>query len=344
MGLRNYLCIIDNRRCRQTTPGKANPENKDVRNRAHDHGLDDAPVRNKLVLDQPIKGVVMRVGSGKSQVTMPAVMLVLLLCLPAGLQAMSRKASVHTSHPLVSSVAGNVSVKGQGQSIWKSVERGTLLLSGDLIRTESNGRAQIRFASGTMVLYEDTEIMIPTTGPRERKKDIRSVVVKEGRALLDLSVTADEGDFRFKTGNTHGQARGSMFTVSYVGWGTAINVYRGEVRVSQMDVHVEKASSLVPGSSLRVEEGEVSCRIIRFDPRSAVKSYRKNIFPHLDATSGLPGRDETDPEGSEREELLAGLTDGDSREGSGSDTRSNGEGRDAPGEETVGDVSSSVKD
>ena len=103
-------------------------------------------------------------------VKIPTVMLAIILCLPAGLQAMSRKASVHTSHPLVSSVAGNVSVKGQGQSTWEAVERGTLLLSGDLIRTESNGRAQIRFASGTMVLYEDTEIMIPHHGTPGKKK------------------------------------------------------------------------------------------------------------------------------------------------------------------------------
>lgn len=287
----------------------------------------------------------MRPGSERSEfMTVPVVILAILLCLPAGLQAMSRKAPVHTSHPLVSSVAGNVSVKGQGQSTWEAVKRGTLLLSGDLIRTESNGRAQIRFASGTMELYEGTEVLIPTTGARERKKDIRDVVVKEGRAMVNLGETWDKGTFRFSTGNARGQATDSMFTVSYLGEGTVVNVFRGEARVSYLEAHGEKTSSLVSGSSLRIEDEEASGRIVRFDPRSAVRSYRKNISPVLDTVSGLPGRDETDPEGSEREELLAGLIDGDSREGSGSDTSSNGEGRDAPGEETVGDVSSSVKD
>ena len=183
-------------------------------------------------------------------VKISVVMVVMLLCFPAGLGAMSRTGPVHFSHPLVSYVTGDVAVKGRGPSVWEPVEKGTLLLSGDEIRTESNGRAQIRFASGTIELYEGTEIQIPTTGNLERRKDIRDVMVKKGRVLVDIGVTEDEGAFRFRTPNAHGLARGSMITVSYLEAGTAVNVYRGEARVSYQDGYGERISSLVPGSSL----------------------------------------------------------------------------------------------
>jgi len=228
-------------------------------------------------------------GSGRTSAGMPAVgMLFVFLCLPAGLDAMSRVPTVYNSHPAVSHAAGQVVVRGQGRSAWEPVERGTLLLSGDVVRTGSKGRARISFMSGSMELYEGTEIHIPTTGKHERRKDIREVVVTEGRVLLDIDLKGGEGSFQYRTGNAWGQARTSLFTVSYLREGTAINIYTGEAQVSCHDGYGERISSLVMGSSVRIEEKRATGRIMRFDPRKAVEDYGKNISPMLDAGSGLP--------------------------------------------------------
>jgi len=227
--------------------------------------------------------------------------MVVLLCLPAGLYAMSRKPPVFNSHPLVSHASGDVLVRSQGESAWEPVERGTLLLSGDVLRTGSKGRARIRFTSGSMELYEETEIRIPTIGKQERRKDIREVVVTAGRALLDIAVKEEGGSFLYRTGNAWGQTRKSLFTVSYLRDGTTVNIYTGEAHASSHDGYGLRISSLVTGSSLRIEgEGE-SGRIIRFDPREAIEAYGKNISPMLDEVSGLPvvGRDMSRTKGQE---------------------------------------------
>ena len=248
-----------------------------------------------------------RTGSGQPEPgKVLALILPLFLFLPTGLHAMSRTIPVQTSHPLVSSVAGDVTVKGRGQSTWEPVERGTLLLSGDVIRTNFNGRANISFESGTMELCEGTEIRIPTTGTNERKKDIRDLEVREGRVFLAIAMAGEEGSFRFSTGNTRGEVTGSMLSVSFLGEGTAVNVYRGEAQVS----HGERTSSLVPGSSLSIQEGEPLGSISRFDPGPAVKNYRRKVSPGLNVTSGLPDMDERESNPDEREQVWASM-DGD---------------------------------
>jgi len=213
--------------------------------------------------------------------------LIILLFLPAGLFAMSRKAPVHTSHPVVVDVTGAVMVKGQGQLFWEPVERGTLLFSSDVIRSSFGGRASIRFASGAMEMYEDTELQISSTGDQERKKDIRGVLVRYGSVLFDISVDEASGSFIFKTGNTHGTAADALLTLSYLGAGTAVNVYRGEARFSRSEGSLVTITSLVPGSSLRVEQADAVGNLVRFDPRADQKNYRKGTLPRLNEISGL---------------------------------------------------------
>lgn len=232
-------------------------------------------------------------------------MLFFLLCHPAGSTAMSQKASVHISHPVVGDVTGDVMVQGRGKSKWEPVERGTLLFSGDVIRSRSGGMASIRFASGKMELYEDTEIQIPSIGTQERKKDVRDVVVKSGRILMDISMAGRKSSFIFRTDNIQGQVNRSMFTVSYAGKGTAVNVYQGDVQVVQAGVYGKRTSSLVPGSSLRIEKGDMAGRVALFDPQSAVKNYRKKITPHLDKITGLPANVGIETKGSETDTVVA---------------------------------------
>jgi len=213
-----------------------------------------------------------------------------LLLLPAELLAMSKNNPGKISHPAVSSVSGEVSVKARGQSIWEPVEKGTLLLAGDFVRSGPEGRVRISFASGNIWLFENGELQIPSTGERERKKDIRELVIIKGTAFMDINMDGEAGTFRFKTQYAYGKARNSRFTVSSQGGKTVFNVYAGEANVSKADAHGEIASSLIPGTSMILEDGAGLSRMVRFDPRSAMKSYSRKIFPDLDPTTGLPAK------------------------------------------------------
>jgi len=227
---------------------------------------------------------------------MVLLILTTLLFLPGKLQAMSKRMSISTSHPLVTEVSGKVLVRGQGRSEWEPVERGTLVLAGDVVRTGPHSRARIGFASGSMELYEETQVLIPSIGTRERSRDIREIVVAGGRLLVAVDPGENGGTFLYRTGNVQGRTGGSLFTVSYVHEGTAVNIYTGEAQVAYYQGRRQVVSSLVKGSSLRVGEGDAIGRITRFDPQRAVEAYGNNVRPLLDPGTGLPA-EKNDPEG-----------------------------------------------
>ena len=66
-----------------------------------------------------------------------------------------------------------------------------------MIRSSFGARASIRFASGAMEMYEDTELQISSTGDQKREKDIRGVVVRYGSVLfVRFDPRADQENYR----------------------------------------------------------------------------------------------------------------------------------------------------
>ena len=214
--------------------------------------------------------------------------------------AMSQTGPVNVSHPVVTTVDGEMTVRGKGQSVWERVDRGTLLLEGDVVRTAQGSRAQIRFLSGRMELYSDTEIEVPSISEQDRRRDIRELEVKRGCVLLDVNADGEDKTFRFRTGKVSGQTAGSILTVSDRGQGTAVNLYMGEAIVSHGDNYSRKTSSLVPGSSIRVV-GSMS-NFASFDPEKVIRNYNRNMIPAIDEATGLhidiqaSGRSDADTE------------------------------------------------
>ncbi|MGD8353889.1 MAG: hypothetical protein PVJ01_06950, partial [Pseudomonadota bacterium] len=116
------------------------------------------------------------------------IIIITALFLPAGLAAMSKRGPVYISHPVVSGVDGQVLVKALNQNLWEPIEEGSLLLPGDALRSGPGAHARIKFASGTIELYEKGEVKFPSLGDRERKKDIRELVLKSGSAFVDINL------------------------------------------------------------------------------------------------------------------------------------------------------------
>lgn len=259
-------------------------------------------------MDSLISSYRMRTFPGKLRIkSICAAALVTALLFPAHLSAMSRKAAVHISHPVVDKVAGNVVVLGRGQTEWEPVAGGTLLLSGDVIRTGMSGRATIRFASGQIELFENSEIVIPTIGNQERKKDIKELAIIKGSVFLDIKVDRRIGVFSFKSGNLNGQATRSLLTVSKRATETVVKVYNGDAQVSQAIGPGEKITSLVPGTSLKVQKTSSSGELGRFDPRLVLESYRKGTIPNPEITLYHYETAADVNNGSQKENLQAGL-------------------------------------
>ena len=231
----------------------------------------------------------MSAGSGRSDVLkISAVMLAIFLCLPAGLRAMSSgEEPGKVYHPQVRETIGPVVVKGAQGSIWEPVEEGMLLLSGDVLKTDKVGFARIEFASGIIELYETTVLAIPSIGVQDRKKDIQEVSIEEGKALFDINPLGVERGFEFRTKNIQGGVKGTMFTVSYLDGGTSVNVYRGVVRVSDLERSESSQVELLAGNTVRVEKRTDFRGVQKFDPELALDNYRNNIPPGLDG-KGFP--------------------------------------------------------
>jgi hypothetical protein len=190
-------------------------------------------------------------------------------------------------HPQIRETRGPVMVKGAKYSIWEPAEEGMLLLTGDVLRTEKGGFARIEFASGIIELYETTVLIIPSIDVVAEKNDIREVIIEEGKTLFDINHTGVENGFQFRTKNVQGGVKGTLFTVSYLNDGTAVNVYRGEVLVSDLDGTPGTMTSLAKGKALRVEGDSGFGNTMGFDPDFALEDYKYNIPPGLDE-KGLP--------------------------------------------------------
>lgn len=190
-------------------------------------------------------------------------------------------------HPLITAVEGIVKVKGTQFSVWEPAQVGTLLLSGDIVRTEAESRAEIQFLSGKVQLYENSVMIIPSIGVQLRKKDIEEVIVQDGSALFDINPLGVEREFEFRTKNVQGGVKGTMFTVTYMDQTTSVNVYDGVVEVSDTERNDDSKVKLNKGDSLMVEDSSGFGKVKGFDPSFALEQYENNIPPGL-VGKGLP--------------------------------------------------------
>ena len=202
----------------------------------------------------------------------------LLLCLPAVVVAMSSAdGAPEAFHPTITEVKGQVEVKSIKYPVWEEVQEGMLLLTGDILRTKKGGFARIEFASGIIELYETTVMVIPSIGVQDRKKDIQEVIVDEGKALFDIDPLGVERGFEFRTKNIQGGVKGTLFTVSYLEGGTAVNVYRGKVQVSDLEGSEDTQVELLAGYAVRVENRTDFSNVQEFDPESGLEEFNNKV-------------------------------------------------------------------
>jgi hypothetical protein len=261
---------------------------------------------------------------------------VLLLHLVASAGNLKGDGSGSVYHPLITHVDGTVRVMGKEHSVWEPAEVGTLLLSGDIVKTGANASAEIMFLSGRVRLYQNSVLIIPSTGVQSRKKDIKEIFVEKGNALFDINPLGVRREFEFKTRNVQGGVKGTRFAVSYLENGTSVVVYRGKVVISDLHRSQETKRDLTAGTAIRVEGGGSFSKAWGFDPEIDIEKYNYAIPPGLDS-KGMPSEHKANPKNkgvrkkgrsgsglsSNETSIDAGVTDqGDNDQGN-SDTETN---------------------
>jgi hypothetical protein len=176
---------------------------------------------------------------------------------------------------------------GKEHSVWEPAEVGTLLLSGDIVKTGANASAEIMFLSGKVRLYQNSVLIIPSTGVQSRKKDIKEIILEKGNALFDINPLGVRREFEFKTRNVQGGVKGTKFTVSYLENGTSVVVFRGKVIISDLQRSQETKRDLTAGTAIRVESEGPFNKARGFDPDIEIDKYNYALPPGLDSR-GMP--------------------------------------------------------
>jgi hypothetical protein len=220
-----------------------------------------------------------------------------LLLLPLVVYAGNTKGDGNDTvyHPLITHIDGTVQVMGKNHSVWEPAEVGTLLLSGDIVKTGADANAEIMFMSGKVQLYQNSVLIIPSTGVQTRKKDIKEIIVENGSALFEINPVGVKREFEFKTRNVQGGVKGTKFTVSYLDNGTSVTVYRGKVVVSDLDRSEGTKRDLRGGMALRVEDEGPFDKPRGFDPDFNIDDYKYKVPPGLDSV-GLPADYSANPD------------------------------------------------
>jgi hypothetical protein len=173
------------------------------------------------------------------------------------------KQDLRTIHPIVTEVRGDVKVKGVKYGIWEPVEKRMLVLSGDMIKTGPDSQVRLEFASGMIDLYSSTLLFIPSISVMDL-----DVTLAQGKAKFDISHRDQARQFHYRTGNSSGQVKGTLFVVHAEEGQTMVAVYRGAVDV--MDASGSEASrvSLVKGDYVTINSTNDINKVATFDVAS----------------------------------------------------------------------------
>ena len=145
--------------------------------------------------------------------TAAIVLAVFLMVFSMDLRAEERNTA--SSPPVVTSVEGSVKIIGKSGPAWRTARVGTLLRSGDRVKTGPKSISEIRFPSGKIRLYENSVLIVPDIRGRGGDRDIRRVVVRDGSAVFDINPQGVRRKFEFRTRNVQGGVKGTRFAVGY---------------------------------------------------------------------------------------------------------------------------------
>lgn len=209
-----------------------------------------------------------------------AIMLAVILLTPAIAFGMA-SFDFPVVSPVVTFVAGDVTIKGTGETGWDPAELGQLLSSGDAIRTGPASKAEISFATGKIRLYENTVIIVPEVVDEGDKEDIRGVTLDDGAGLFRIKKRGVEKGFEVKTSNIIAGVKGTLFAVVHrkAEDYSRVAVYSGIVEVTDIRRNPDTLTPLKKGTVMDVLEDLGFGDMDHFEPGNVWKEWEKLTNP-----------------------------------------------------------------
>lgn len=160
------------------------------------------------------------------------------LCLAVGVIAVKAGSDI-----VLANATGQVEVRNNQATAWKSVSTGAALHLGDVIRTGSQSKAEIRFESGIIRMYENTILELPAQPQQQKVSEdsgqLRKVFLSRGRSLFEIFKNRLNGGFEVTSPSLIAGVKGTTFRVSEEEGMKGVTVFEGVVSVINRLRHEE---------------------------------------------------------------------------------------------------------
>ncbi len=144
---------------------------------------------------------------------------------------------------VLANATGQVEVRNNQATAWKSVSTGAALHLGDVIRTGSQSKAEIRFESGIIRMYENTILELPAQPQQQKVSEdsgqLRKVFLSRGRSLFEIFKNRLNGGFEVTSPSLIAGVKGTTFRVSEEEGMKGVTVFEGVVSVINRLRHEE---------------------------------------------------------------------------------------------------------
>jgi hypothetical protein len=145
---------------------------------------------------------------------------------------------------VLTNATGQVEVRNNQASTWKSASPGTSLHLGDVIRTGAQSKAVVRFESGIIRMYENTILELPSQSQQLKVSDdsgqLRKVFLSKGRSLFEIFKNRLNGGFEVTSPSLIAGVKGTTFRVTEEEGIKGVTVFEGIVSVTNRLRHEER--------------------------------------------------------------------------------------------------------
>lgn len=165
---------------------------------------------------------------------------------------------------LLVAVQSSVELKRAGQVTYETVSRSTSISQGDAVRTDSKGRARIKWPNGTItVVEEDSEIIVTTLQDGGNKSSIQLVL---GDVWAKVNRVLGTGEYyEIESDDAVAAVRGTVFRMRHRNNETSVQGIERTVRLMRKDAQGKRNEA----SAVDLPEGFASDRIARLGQSQA---------------------------------------------------------------------------
>jgi hypothetical protein len=145
---------------------------------------------------------------------------------------------------VLANATGQVEVRNNQATAWKSASTGTSLHLGDVIRTGAQSKVEIRFESGIIRMYENTILELPSQSQELKVSNdsgqLRKVFLSRGRSLFEIFKNRLNGGFEVTSPSLIAGVKGTTFRVTEEEKMKGVTVFEGIVSVTNRQRHEER--------------------------------------------------------------------------------------------------------